>query len=293
MQGFIIEADGVGETPLDGIGGHFCPVESALDINALIHIGINPHAKPDTVIGQFFSGKPDGGVFEDLLIIRAVGAVDHKSVRLATGDNPSGFLNDLPEFFSDSPEDLIAVSLSVALVEHAEVVYIHHHGIRCRVFMELVKLFGVAEEEFLVVKAGQQVSLGRFQRLSVFMELNGSLHSRENNAGGGIGLRDKISRTQLQTLDLRLLFGSEHDNRDGCERGILPDGFQNLRAGLDGHQQIQQHKRQRVSVLVHHFQCLCPVAGKEHLIVRFQNCAENLPVDEFIICYQDKPFSVG
>ena len=80
--------------------------------------------------------------------------------------------------------------------------------------MVLVELLGVAVKEFPVVKTRQRVALGGLDDVAVLTELDRAPDAGQDHTPLWIGLGNKVDRAKTQTLDLRVLIGRQHDNRD-------------------------------------------------------------------------------
>ena len=220
-------------------------------------------------------------------------AVDHEGVGFPAADESAGIPYQFTGFLSDAAQHLISVWLAVALVDHMEVIDIQNDCVRLRFRMVLVKLRGVAIEEFLVEESGELVPLGGLNDLPIFREFDDSQYAGQNHIDSRVGLRNKIDRAELQALQLSRLLRSGDDDGDMLQVFICLSSFQHLKTGHDRHEQIQQHQRQRIFVLMHQRECFRTVCGTENLVIVAQIVFENLAVDQFVINDQNtSPASV-
>ena len=214
MHGTVIDADRFGKAALDSISRHLGPVKTAFDIQAFIHIRIDTHAQPHPAVEGIISGQADGGIVKDQLIVLAMGAVGHKGISLTPAHDTIGIRNSLPDTFTDPLQDLVTVGIAEALIDHMEMVDIHHDGVHGLVFMVLIILLRIAVKKLPVVKTGEGIPLCGHDDLPVLRQLDGFQDTGHHDPGLGIGLWNIINGAQRQAFDLRILVCGQYDHRD-------------------------------------------------------------------------------
>ncbi len=288
MQMAVIQADGFVKVAANGVRSHLGPVKAALDVNALVDVGIDPHAQAHTVGRVAVILKEAGGdVLHDVLIVLPVRAVDHEGVCFPAADDSAGITDHLTGLLTDAPEDLVSVCLAVTLVDHVEVVDIQDDRVGLHVRMALIKLLGVAIEEFLVEKAGELVPFGGLDNVPVFRELDNPENTGEDNVDRRVGLRNKIDCAELQAFQLGRLLRGGDDDGDVLELLVRFGAFQDLITRHDRHEQIQQNQGQSVLPFAHQTERFRTVRSAEHLIIIAQIVPENLAVDQFVVNNQN------
>ena len=291
MQGLIVIPDHTCIDSLDGIRCHLGAVEALLHLHRPVCVEIDAHAEPHAVLSRVLPHKAGSYLLHELLIVLPVRTVDHKGVRLPAANDPSPFVNEGLYTVRDLFQHDIPVCLSIALVEHPEVVDVHDDGIGLNLGMMRVILLCVTVKVFLVIQTGEGIPLGVIDDVPVLKKLNGPAQPRQDNADGRIGLRNKVDSAKFQALDLGLPFRRRHDDRDPGELVVRLDLPEDIQSRLHGHKDIQEHQGQRISVLPHLFQRLFPVAGEEDVIIPLQHLPQDLPVDQLILRDQDLPLA--
>ena len=168
-----------------------------------------------------------------------------------------------------------------------EVVDIQDDRVGLHVRMALIKLLGVAIEEFLVEKTGERIPLGGLDNVPVFRELDNPENTGEDNVDRRVGLRNKIDCAELQAFQLGRLLRGGDDDGDVLELLVRFGAFQDLITRHDRHEQIQQNQRQRVLAFAHQTERFRTVRSAEHLIIIAQIVPENLAVDQFVVNNQN------
>ena len=143
-----------------------------------------------------------------------MGAVDQEGVGRPAADNAPRILHHVTDLFADFAKHLVTVGLSVALIDHVEVVDIQHDGIGGQIFMIAIILLGVAVEELPVIKAGQLVTLRLADDIPVLRELNRPADADANHLRLRIGLGNKVHRTFFNAFHLRLSLRRHDNDRD-------------------------------------------------------------------------------
>ena len=283
MKLAVIQADGSGEIPANRVGRHFGAVKTALDVDALVDVGIDADAEPHTICRRaVFLKKTGGNLIQNGLIVLPMRAVEHESISFpATGD-ASGVMGQVKDLLTDLPQNLVPVSFAEALVDHMEVVDIQNQRVHRDVFVAEVELLGVIVEKLPVIQNCELIALRRLDGAAVLLELDDAADAGQNHIGL-IGLRDKINGAQLEALYFRGLIRGFDDD------GNVPDGvvghhrFQNVEPGHHRHHQIQQHQRERVAVRVHELQRFAAVGCVKDFVFILQICAKHHGVDLLVV----------
>ncbi len=98
----------------------------------------------------------------------------------------------------------------------------------------------------------------------------------------------KSRRAQLQGLQLRVLFGGEHDDGDALQLLVLPHDLQHLKAVHHRHHEVQKDDGKLLQMRAHLLQRLLAVLGADHVIVVLQDDAQGIPVDLMVVHDQHK-----
>ncbi len=122
-----------------------------------------------------------------------MGAVHQKNIRLAAADDAARIMHHLSCFLADTAKHLVRVGAAIALIDGAEAVDIQNDGVHRGIPVILVVLLGIAEEELAVIQTGQRIALGRLDNLPSLEQLNGTAHTREDNARFRIWLLDEVA----------------------------------------------------------------------------------------------------
>ena len=170
--------------------------------------------------------------------------IDKKCIAVTPASKSAGFLDELVDGGADGLEDVVAVGSAVELVDDAEAVDIEHDGVHRAVVILRIKALAVLEEEFPVEQSGQLVTLGLVDDDAVLGKLDGTAHSRTDDFGRIIGLCDEIRSAHPQAFNLRILLGSEHDDRDAAQLAVGADGFEQTVAVELRHMQIEHDQRE-------------------------------------------------
>ena len=206
VQAVVIDANRARIGVLRRVGGHFGTVDAALHVDRLVGAGIDAHAQTHAALRGVLVRETGGGALQQRLIVVAVRAVGHKGIGLETRDDAAVRADRFAQQLGDAAQHLVAVGLSVAFVDHAEMVDIDDHGVGLDLRVELVILFGIAEEILPVIKPCQRVALGGLDDVAVLKQLDRAQHAGVDHIDVGIGLGDKVYRAEAQALHLRVLF---------------------------------------------------------------------------------------
>ena len=125
--------------------------------------------------------------------------------------------------------------------------------------------------------------LGGGDQLPALAELDDPAHAGEDDLVHVKRLFDEVRRAHLQRLELRALFGRQHDDGDAAQEFVLVDAGKHLEAVHFGHDEIQQHHGEPVPVFPDGLQGLPAVAGTEDLVVVLQDHAQQFPVDFLVV----------
>ena len=288
VQRVVVHADVARVAGAHGVGRHFGPIKTALNVDLLIRFRIDAHPQSDAVRSALVALRQrSGGTVEQLLPVVPMRTIDQEGVGLFAADNALGFMGDFLQLDAELPENLVGIALAVALVDHVEVVDVDHNRVHIAILVPLIILLGIAIEELLVEKARELIPLRGANDVAILRKLNDPQNPRQHHIHRRIGLRDKIDRAQLQALQLGRLFGGGDNDRNMLQIVIRLRDLQQLQPRHNRHQQVQYHQGERFTVLAHDVQRFPTVFGFEHLIVLLQIAAENLPVDHLIIDNQN------
>ena len=282
----VVDADGPGLAALDRIGGHPGPVEAALDVQRLVHLGIDAHAQAHPVRGAVVHGHVRGQLLHQRGIILVEGAVQQEGVGPLAAAHAAHLAGRVANALADLSQNIVGIVLAVALVEHVELVDVHHHGVHGHLGVALVVQVDVAQEVVDVVQPGQAVALRGFDGLPALGQLHATVHPGLDDLPGGVGLRYEIHGADFQAFQLRVLIGGEHDDGQLPQVLVRLDGLEDLHAVHAGHLQIQQQQRQVALVGFDQVHGLDAVLGIEHVVIGFDDVAQHHPVDRLVLDHQ-------
>ena len=174
----IIESDCLCISRFHCVGSGTGVLKAALDFKALVGIRINAHAKPHPVRrGIPFSGQTFGQFFEDIFIIAPARAIDKEGIRTSAAGNAAQIAGDLSDAFSYASKHAVPVLLSVALIDHMEMIDIHDHSIHRHIRIMLIVQPDVAQEVIQVEQICQTVALCRMYDIPLFRKLDAAVDS--------------------------------------------------------------------------------------------------------------------
>ena len=293
VQRRVILSDGAGEAVAHGIRGDLRPVKATFDVKAFVHRGIHAHTQTNAAGDAAVLRQADRGFVQDRFIVLAVGAVDHEDVRLTAADDAARVPHRFPQAFTDAAQHLVAIGVAEAFVDHVEVVDVHNDRVHLHVPMMLVELLGIAVKVFAVIQPRQRIPLGGLDDVAVLAQFDGAPGAGQDHPWLRIGFGNKVDCTEFEASDLGVLIGRQDNDGDLLQLRIILDLPEHLGAGHHRHQQIQQDQRELILVRADLLQRLASVFGKDQLVIRAENGAEQLAVDPLIVDDQDQTPAVG
>ena len=265
---FIVQRHRLGEAVAHRIRGQLGPVEPALDVQRLVHIGVHAHPQPDPAV------HAGGGILEDVPVVAPVGTVDQEGIAVAPAHD-AAIAGDALQYLAAHPaQHVVAIGLAMALVDHVKMADVHHHGVHVHVLVIDVILVGVIEEEVLVVQAGELVPLGGADDVAVFRQLDHMAHPRQHHPVQIAGLEYKIHGPVVEGVDLVLPIPAHDDDGDALEQRVLGHLLEyGLALGV-GQRKVQQYEGEQVLALVHHLQRLRARLRIDDVILPLERVAE-------------------
>ena len=156
----VVDANCLLITASYSVCGNLCVVKAAVDLERLVYLRIHAHAQTDPVLRNLLVHEALRRLVQYALVVFGVGAVDKEYVRFATAAHTADLTGYLTDALSDSGEHAVSILLSVALVQHVEVVDVQHDGIHGHIGVMLVVHPNVAQEVVEVKQVRQAVALG-------------------------------------------------------------------------------------------------------------------------------------
>ena len=290
MQGIIINANGTRKVVFYCVCGDLGPVKAALDVQRFICIRINAHPDPDAVFALpgFRIVHGNGHTLQQRIVVRVVRAVDQKRIRIAAAGNAACLLHESQRPFSDTPENVIAVTLAIAIIDRVEMIDVHQDSIRWPLGMMRIKLDSIAIEKVSVIKACQLIPLCPAKDIPVFRKLNGAQHTGKNNLLPWVRFRDKVDGAQRKAFHLRVTVRRHDDNGDTGKADIGFHLTQHVQSVDIRQIQIQKDQAQCLILCVYDLQRLSTRLRRDDLIVFPEIHLQDLLIDEFIL-YQQNP----
>ena len=286
MQGIIIDRQAAGIASPHGIRRQLGPVKTPLHLRILICIGIDAHPHADA--GALFDLY--GNLFQQLFVILPMRTIDEERVAASAAHNAARLPHRGKKLPADLLQDPVACCPPVALIQHVELIDIHHHGIHAGIRVMLIIAHGVAIEVFTIVKPRQRIPLGPADDIAVLIQLNRPKNSSQNHLLPRIGLGNKIDSSQRQAFHLRVLIRRHHDDRQRCRLRLLAKPLQDLDALHIREIQIEQNQAHGVGLCLNERQRLSAGLREHKLVAVLQHHAQNLAVDLLILHHQDGPF---
>ena len=290
VQLLVVQADRLGVIVAHSVRRQLGPVKAPRDVDGFVRLGIHAHAQAHAA-GRAVVGQAAGSVLQNVPAVRAVGAIDHEGVGFPAAHDAAGIPHHLPQAFADAAQHAVGVAFAMALVDHVEVVHVHHNGVHVHPPVALVELLGEMIEKFPVIQPGQRVALGGADNVPILEQLDRADHAGQHHAGLGIRLGNEVDRAEGQAFDLRFLIRGQHDHGQPLGLRVLPQGAQHFLSAHPGHQQIQQHQRKRFNVGFDLLHGLHAVGRENHLKIVFQHQPQQFPVDELIVHHEHLPLA--
>ena len=142
----IVDADGLAVTGLDRVCGGLGIVKAPLDLKRLVHVGIHTHAQPNAIFRNILTCKAIRCLIQHSPVVLSVRAVDQEGVRAPAAAHAADLAADLPHPCADPGQHAVAVLLSVALIQHVEVVDVQYDGVHGHIGIVLVVHPDIAQE---------------------------------------------------------------------------------------------------------------------------------------------------
>ena len=159
-----------------GVRSHFCPVETAFNLEVLIYIGIHAHAQVKSAGRAGIITKIRGGLIHHLFIMFSVTAINQKSICLQTAGKAAGLTEQYTDQVGNPAKDCVAILPAVPLVDDMEMIDIHQDRIHGYFFITQVILLGVTVKIFPVIESCKRILFCRLDQLPVFCQFNGAFY---------------------------------------------------------------------------------------------------------------------
>ena len=192
VQGVVVLGHRLHKAALDAVRGHLGPVEAAVEIQRLVGVGVHAHAQTHPVLARLVAAQALGGGLQQGLIVLPVGAVDEEDVAAPAAADAVRLQDDALHPLADAAENVVAVHAAITLVDHVEVVHIHHHRVHGLVGVMGVVHPHIPAEEVQIVQPRQGIPFGKAQGVAVFRQLNALVHPGQNDLLGRVGLGQKV-----------------------------------------------------------------------------------------------------
>ena len=142
-------------------------------------------------------------------------AVNEESVRFRPASDPGHILEDVHQHIGQALKHVIARLAAVHLIYKMEVIDVEDKRIHPRILVVCLYLLDVFIEKITRIKSRKMVLFGRTYYRLILRQFDDTFTSCKDYLGHIIRLGDKIHRTQIYTLDLRIRFRCHHDNGYG------------------------------------------------------------------------------
>ena len=215
--------------------------------------------------------------------MRAVNEEGIRSAAAAYAAHLAGYLTDA---LSDPGEHAVAVLLSIALIQHMEMVDVQNNGIHQHIVIMLIIHADIAVEVVGVEQVRQAVALRGLDDAGLFRDLDTAVDACLYDFNRGIRFGNKVDCPDLETVYLCALISSHYDDRYPLELLLFFHHLQNIHTAHLRHLKVEQHQCQIVFMGFDLFQCLDSVRGIFYFIITFEHISQKHLVD--ILVFDNK-----
>ena len=143
-----------------------------------------------------------------------------------------------------------------------------------------------------VVQPREGIALRGFDDRPLLGQLDAAMHSGLHDLPGGVGLRDKVHRADLEALHLGALIRGQHNDGNVRELRLLLHPLQHFHAAHVRHLQIEKHDCDFIFVFLDLHQRFHAIGGVQKIPISLEHIAQHHPVDILVLHDEDVPLVV-